>query len=114
MTNVATGQRAEVAAVDYLKSFRYKVLDRNWRTRYCEIDIVARKGQCIYFVEVKYRLRDSQGSGLEYITPAKLRQMQFAAELWASQNKWPGDYALAAIEVSGPAFLITGFLPDIT
>ncbi len=112
MTTVATGQQAEVAAVKYLEQLGYKILEHNWRTRYCEIDIVVQKDKVVHFIEVKYRVRDAQGSGLDYITSHKLRQMQFAAELWVSQYGWAGDYLLGAIEVSGPAFVVTDFLPD--
>ncbi len=114
MTTVASGRTAEKAAAEYLKKLGYKILHQNWRTRYCEIDLIAQKHKDIHFVEVKYRLRDSQGSGLEYVTPAKLRQMQFAAELWVSQYDWSGDYFLSALEVSGSDFQVTNFLPDVT
>lgn len=107
-----TGRDAENAAAEYLKTQRFEILDQNWRTRWCEIDVVAKKKQTVYFVEVKYRARESWGSGLEYITPRKLRQMTFAAESWVSANNWCGDYQLAAIEVTGPAFQITNFLPN--
>ncbi|HET8690265.1 MAG TPA: ribonuclease HII, partial [Candidatus Saccharimonadales bacterium] len=52
------GQRAETAAADYLSLNKFKVLDRNWKTRWCEIDIVARSGDKVWLVEVKYRSSD--------------------------------------------------------
>jgi Holliday junction resolvase-like predicted endonuclease len=88
-------------------------LNQNWRTKWCEIDIVAQKTQTIYFVEVKYRKSAAWGSGLEYITSKKLKQMQFAAMFWVTENNWDGDYSLAAVEVTGPAFKITNFLPEV-
>jgi len=114
VTTVASGQRAEVAAADYLKKLGYKIVHRNWRTRFCEIDIVAQKGKTIYFVEVKYRIRDTQGGGLDFITPTKLRQMHFAADIWAQKYNWSGDSQLSAIEVSGDDFIITEYLPDLS
>jgi len=54
----------------------------------------------VYFIEVKYRKTDQFGSGLEYITPKKLQQMRFAAEMWLSQNDWGEDAMLAAIDAS--------------
>ena len=113
MNTTSTGREAENAAAEYLKEQGYKVLTQNWRTRWCEIDIVAQKDKTIYFVEVKYRKSEDWGSGLEYITPKKLKQMQFATEFWASDHDWGGDYSLAAIEVTGPAFQITNFLPEL-
>ena len=108
MTTFDTGRRAEAAAAAFLKYKGCTILDRNWRTRWCEIDIVAQRSAVIYFCEVKYRLHDRQGAGLDYITPKKLRQMHFAAELWLAKHVWRGDWQLCAIEVSGPAFRITG------
>ncbi len=108
------GRTAEDAAAQYLSKLGYEVLDQNWRTRWCEVDIVAKKANEVFFVEVKYRQSDSWGGGLDYITPKKLKQMQFAAEFWASDHKWNGDYHLSAIEVTGCTFQITNFLPDCT
>ena len=98
------GQKAEEAVAEYLKQNGYKVLDKNWKTPKCEIDIVAKKDKCIYFVEVKYRSKSGQGDGFEYITSAKQRQMSYAAEIWVSQNKWSGEYVLSGASVSGPDF----------
>jgi uncharacterized protein (TIGR00252 family) len=100
-TNYAAGHSAEQAAALYLKSHGFKVLDINWSTKYCEIDIVAQKNKTIFFAEVKYRKSTNFGSGFDYITPTKLKQMKFAAELWVSHFKWNGDYQLAAVEMSG-------------
>lgn len=99
MTNYATGHVAEKVAADYLKNEGFKIVELNWKTRYCEIDIVARKAKTIYFVEVKSRKNSLQGSGLDYITGNKLRQMQFAAEMWVSEHNWMGDYQLAAVGI---------------
>ena len=109
MSDVSSGRVAEETAVQYLKNLGYKILATNWRTRYCEIDIVALKQACVFFVEVKYRKQNSQGSGFDYITTKKMQQMRFAAEMWVSQNEWSGDYSLAAIEVNGLQFIVSGF-----
>lgn len=74
----------------------YKIVALNWRTAYCEIDIIARRRRRIYFVEVKSRRNVRFGSGLDYITAAKRRQMRRAAEAWVVSNSWGGDYQLAA------------------
>jgi Holliday junction resolvase-like predicted endonuclease len=112
MTNVSTGRQAEVAAAEYLREKGFTVVEQNWRTRYCEIDIVGRLGNTVYFIEVKYRKSAAQGTGLDYITPKKLNQMRFAAEMWVQEKSWTGEYRLGAIEVSGPAFEITDFVSD--
>lgn len=113
MTTFTTGRQAEAAAVEYLKKLGYNILEQNWRTRFCEIDIIASQNGVIYFVEVKYRQSNAYGSGLEYITPKKQKQMAFAAEFWVSENKWRGGYQLAAIEISGDQFEVTNFIDSI-
>lgn len=113
MTTTSTGRRAEAVAADYLNSRGYKILGKNWRTRWCEIDIVAQKDGVVSFVEVKYRRTARQGSGVEYITAAKTRQMGFAAEFWVAENRYGGDYQLAAVEVTGEDFRISEFIETI-
>ena len=95
------GNLGEDLACGYLYANDFKIIARNWKNRWCEIDIIARKVNTIYFIEVKYRQTDSFGSGFDYITHAKLKQMTFAAELWLANYSWDLDSCLAAISVSG-------------
>jgi len=98
-SNHQTGHDAEKHAAQYLHHQGFRILELNWRTRYCEIDIVAQKKNSMYFVEVKYRQSTSQGSGTDYITAKKLKQMHFAAEMWVQQHNWAEDYQLAVISI---------------
>lgn len=99
--STAVGRAAEDAAADFLRAKGCTVIAQNWRTRWCEIDIVATRGTTVYFVEVKYRSSAAWGSGLDYITPRKLQQMRFAAEFWCAKYKFGGDFCLAAVELTG-------------
>ena len=114
MTNFAHGREAEAAAAEYLKARGYEILEQNWRTRRCEIDIVAKKGRTVYCVEVKYRQNNFQGMGLDYITPKKLGQMEFAARMWAAANNYEDDILLGAIEVAKQSYEITEFIESVT
>ena len=108
------GRRAEEVAAQHLRNLGYRIMAQNWRTRWCEIDIIAQKKNIVYFVEVKYRLSDIFGSGLDYITPRKLAQMQFAAEFWLAANLQTTDaYRVAAIEVMGKEYEVTAWLDDV-
>ena len=107
MNSFETGRKAEQAAAAYLERHNCQIIVQNWRTRLCEIDIIAKRDNTIYFCEVKYRKTNQHGSGIEYITPHKLKQMHFAAESWIHRHRWPGNFQLAAIEVSGEFFRIT-------
>jgi Holliday junction resolvase-like predicted endonuclease len=100
MSNFTTGHAAEVRAASYLKDKGYKVHELNWKTKYCEIDIIAEKDSVFYMIEVKYRKSEEWGQGLDYLTPKKLKRMRFAAEMWAQNHAWQGSYELAAISIN--------------
>jgi len=108
MNTTKAGKKAERLAAEHLRRNGYKILELNWRRPTCEIDIVAskrrkegllRREMVIYFVEVKYRSGSAAGSGLDYITPRKLAQMEKAARTWVQENGWQGSWELAAVEV---------------
>ena len=103
MTTRQIGDKGEQAAADWLTADGHEIVARNWRTRYCEIDIVSVKGEALYFTEVKYRKNDDFGDGLAAITAKKQRQMRFAAELFlAGKPECSGMAAkLLAASVSG-------------
>ncbi len=61
-----------------------RVLERNFRCRGGEIDIVARDGEAIVFVEVKERSGTSHGTAVEAVTPTKRRRIVRAARIYAA------------------------------
>jgi putative endonuclease len=73
------GQQGEQIAVTFLKKKGYKILLQNYRTPLGEIDIVARQGKSIVFVEVKARKTDRFGSPKESITRDKQIKLTRAA-----------------------------------
>lgn len=87
----AVGDVSESHVANYLIQQGYTIIERNWRTKYGEIDIVAEKDQARFFVEVKYRSSEQQGGGFEAITIDKLRRMRRAAEAYLT--KYPIDKA---------------------
>ncbi len=101
MNTTEMGRRAEVLVARHLQSMNYKVIDTNWKTKTCEVDLIAFKNDTVFFVEVKYRGTPFQGSGLEYITSAKLKRMHYAAELWTAMHYWVGEYVLSGASVNG-------------
>lgn len=110
-TTKTTGDRAENEAENYLLRNGHTILRRNWKTKYCEIDIVSQKENILYFAEVKYRKTDAQGGGIAAITKKKLNQMKFAAEYFVRvQNITDMDMLLAVITVEGTHFAIGEYL----
>ena len=108
----SVGHDAESAACSFLQNTGYRIIDRNWRTKWCEVDIIAAKDNIVSFVEVKYRSSDNQGGGVAAITPQKLRQMRFAAELWL-RNHPNNDAQLSVIEVAGPDLSVRTFIESV-
>ena len=82
------GERGEELACRHLAACGYKVVDRNFRTRFGELDIVARDGRFLVFCEVKTRLpgRHSGGSPLVAVGAAKRRQVRAMARRWLAER----------------------------
>lgn len=100
------GKEAEEKASFYLQEQGYKILDRNWRVSFAEIDIVAKKGLCVYFVEVKYRRNTDFGGGFAAITQTKRRKLELGANAWMQAKNWQGECQLLIAEVTGNEFTV--------
>ena len=95
------GQQAEALAADYLAQRGLKIIARNWRTRWCEVDLIATSQAGVHFVEVKYRKLSDFGSGFDYITPSKQQRMRRAAAAWMAEHDDPRSYQLDVVSVGG-------------
>lgn len=80
------GRSGEDLACRHLERSGLLVLARNFRSRWGELDVVAREGEQVVFVEVKERHGASHGAGLEAVVPAKRRRMVLTAQLYASKH----------------------------
>ncbi|MBG0812879.1 YraN family protein [Planomonospora sp. ID82291] len=76
------GRRGEQLAADYLRAHGMQILDRNWRCRAGEIDVVARDGRALVVVEVKTRSGRTHGTAFEAVTGAKLARLRGLAAQW--------------------------------
>ena len=109
-----TGQKAESAVANYLKSQGHTIIEQNHKTPYYEIDLISTKDNKIYFTEVKYRKNSIHGNGLDVITAAKLNQMYFATESYLKfkdsefKNYQP---LLAVASVTEPDYQIQTWFP---
>lgn len=101
------GKRAEEAVCKKLEEDGHFILMRNFKTKFCEIDIVSVMGDHIYFTEVKYRKNNAAGGGLAAITREKQKQMEFAAEVFMKcRPKYAGlNPVLAAASASGDFYV---------
>jgi putative endonuclease len=83
----AVGQYGERVAAEHLVSAGLAILDRNWRCREGELDIVARDGDALVFVEVKTRSSTAYGDPAEAVNPAKAARIRGLALRWLEQNR---------------------------
>lgn len=92
-TRAEIGAYGEQVAVDYLQGLGLRVLARNWRCRYGELDVIAvdDAARAVVFVEVKTRTGERFGGVAEAVTPVKVRRLRRLAGLWLSGQRsgWP-------------------------
>jgi putative endonuclease len=82
MVERTTGQRGEDAAAAYLERSGFTIVERNWRTRSGEIDIIALDGEALVLCEVKTRRTVAKGSPEDAVTPTKQRRVRRLAEAY--------------------------------
>ncbi len=81
-TTIATGAKNEDRATSYLESLGYVVLERNFKTKMGELDLVARDGEVLVFVEVRSRTSGSYGHAAESVNHAKRGRVARMASLY--------------------------------
>ena len=86
----ALGRYGEQLAVEHLQGAGLQVLARNWRCREGELDVVARDGTTVVFVEVKTRSGTGFGEPAEAVTLRKARRLRLLACRWLEQHRPPG------------------------
>ena len=85
--NQRIGKWGEEVAAEYLAGRGYEILARNARTPYGEIDIVAKQGEIVIFVEVKTRTSNKMGLPEESINTRKRQHMLSAAEHYTAEHE---------------------------
>ena len=90
-TRAGVGRYGEQVAAAHLQANGIRVLERNWRCREGEIDIVAEDGDCLVVCEVKTRRTDAYGPPAEAVTPVKLARLRRLTAAWLAEHEgtWP-------------------------
>jgi putative endonuclease len=97
----ATGQAGEAAAVQHLQRRGYVIVTTNWRTRYGEIDIVARDGDTVVFVEVRTRSSAGFGTAGESVGARKRQRLVRMAEAYLQQHAPRSPARIDVVTVDG-------------
>lgn len=93
------GQSGEKKAAKYLQKKGYSILERNFRSRFGEIDIIAEKDGVTVFVEVKTRSTEAYGKGFESVRPDKQGKLIKTAQHYMSVNgECPARFDVVSID----------------
>jgi len=97
------GRQGEEIATAHLRGLGYEIIARNWRTRLGELDIIARDGDWLVFVEVRARRAATGGrppvlgSPEESVTPRKQMRLAAMSEAYLFELPWPGPWRIDVI-----------------
>ena len=93
------GTKGENLAVHFLLAKGYSVLEQNYRSGRSEIDIIARKGDIMVFVEVKTRKNNKYGYPEAFLSEAQKERIHYAAEDYMTQKEWHGNFSFDIIAI---------------
>lgn len=98
-----TGKQGEAEAAQYLREQGFEIMFRNYRYQHAEIDLIAKKGKLMVFVEVKTRTNLSHGNPEEFVSYTKAKLVMKAAEQYIFANNWLHDirFDIIAVTIAG-------------
>jgi putative endonuclease len=100
-TSVAVGEAKEAFACRYLEERGLSLVARNYRCRGGELDLVMRDGDCLAFVEVRFRRNQAFGAPAETVTRAKQRRILNAARHYLQRYPTPLDCRFDVLAITG-------------
>ena len=107
------GTEHEVQVAGYLKQNGWQILTQNFRCRFGEIDLIAKEGETICFLEVKYRHAGQYGDPAEAVDHKKKQRISNAASYYLYSNRIPADtpcrFDIAAVTPSGIRLIRNAF-----
>ena len=106
---IRTGKQGEDLAAAHLAENGYRILERNYRSVFGEIDIVAEEGDTLVFVEVKSRRAEAYGDPQLAVGPKKQRKISRVAMSYLSEKGWnrrPARFDIVAVKLRPSGNLI--------
>lgn len=111
-----SGAEAEALATAYLERNDCRIIATNYRFRGGELDIIARHGDSLAFVEVKYRTSDNFGSAAEHLRRGQQARLRRGAAIWLGKHDprslMPCRFDLLALSPLGPGQVAVEWLMD--
>jgi uncharacterized protein (TIGR00252 family) len=92
MTNKELGMIAEEKVREALIKDGAEIIDSNWKTKTCELDIIAKKSEELLFVEVRFRINNFFGGGIGSVNEDKMSRIENSFEEWMEAHSEFKDY----------------------
>ncbi len=99
-STISVGNSKEDLATEYLVKKGYTILERNFRWKRSEIDIIGRVKNTIVFVEVKYRSNTNYGYPEQFVDQKKVENILRGAENYVSATNWAGPIRFDIIAIT--------------
>lgn len=93
------GKIGETIAVNYLRNHDYWIVERNFRTKIGEVDIICKKDSAYIFIEVKTRSSQKFGYPEEALTEDKLTRLEQLAQEYCQWIKFNGEWRIEGISI---------------
>lgn len=97
--NKETGNKGESAAAEFLQQKGYEILNRNYGSKWGEVDIICKYKDYRVFVEVKTKTGDKYGEPWEMINSHKISQVKQMGQVWCEEYDWKGLCRVDAVGV---------------
>lgn len=110
--NNLAGAWGESVAAEYLRKKRYKIVERGYRSRFGEIDLIVQNRRYLVFVEVKLRKSDQFAMAREYVDNRKQDRLRLTAAVYLSENPTTLQPRFDVIEIYAPEGTLTR-VPEI-
>lgn len=101
-SNAQLGAWGEALAAEFLQSCGWRILARNYHSRFGELDIIAEDGAVLAFVEVKLRKTSTFGAAREFVDFRKQEKLRATAMLWLEENETALQPRFDVIEIYAP------------
>lgn len=99
MNTTLAGRAGEAQAAEWLRKKGYEVIGANYRCRFGELDLIAKKRELVVFVEVKLRKNEAFGAASEAVTFSKREKLRKTAALWLASTGCTAPTRFDVIEI---------------
>jgi putative endonuclease len=96
------GKWGEAVAAEFLRKKGYEIVGVNYKSRFGELDLIAKKGKIVAFIEVKLRKNPDFAYARENVGASKQKRIKTTAEIWISENRCGLQPRFDVIEIYAP------------